>query len=400
MKPLKFYCVFSLAAVFVLSGLCPAQVADSLDQGQVVVATGIGSIVAGDVAHARDDAINDALRTGLEQALGMLLESETLVENYQLIEDNIFSKTRGYVQSYEVIRERKRDEQLYEVTVRAVVKIANLKNDLDGIATLMRRKNMPRTMVMIKERNVGEAPGMFHYFDVDLNISENALTSAMMEKGFKFVDRSTVMAKMERDQASAILAGNNDLAASIGRSVGAEIVITGQAVASATQVEVFGAQQRSQQAVVTIRAIRSDTGEIIAVADGQGAYPHINDIVGGTKAIQKASTAAAETLIDKILARWQSDVGSSATITLNIYGISGYQMLSGFKTNLPYYVRGIESLNQRSWNGGYAVLDIQIQGSSDDLAQRLSGKTIGGSLVKVTGMTQNSVTIELSAQEE
>ena len=80
-----------------------AQQQTTDDEAKEVVSSGMGSITGGDIAHARDDAIEDALRTGVEQALGMILSSESLVENFQLIEDKIFTKTQGYVQNYQVI---------------------------------------------------------------------------------------------------------------------------------------------------------------------------------------------------------------------------------------------------------------------------------------------------------
>ncbi|MBN2416598.1 hypothetical protein JXO52_12195 [bacterium] len=392
----KICTAFLLIVLVAAGGRVLAQQPDSLSQARQIVASGIGSIVNDDVAHARDDAIADALRTGLEQAVGMIVESETLVDNYQLIEDNIFSKTRGYVQTYKVIREGKRDAQLYEVTIQALVKIADLKNDLDGIATLMRRKNMPRIMMIIEEQNVGEGAGTLHYFDVDMNVAETEIMDLMMAKGFSFVDPVTVKANIERDQAAAILEGDNSLAASLGRSLGAEVVLTGKAVATAQEVEVFGSRQRSQQAALTVRAIRSDTGEIIAVASAQGAFPHINDVVGGTKAIQRACGTLTGDLVNKILARWSSDVSSGTKLTLTINGITGFDMLSNFKSAVTYHVRGMESLVQRSWNGSIAVFEVTMKGSSEDLARRLSNQEIGGVLVKVTGMTQNSVTITLS----
>jgi hypothetical protein len=81
------------------------QRAGSESETHEVVATGLGSILGNDVAHARDDAVEDALRKGIEDALGLIVEAETLVENFQLIEDNIYSKTQGYVQKYDVVSE-------------------------------------------------------------------------------------------------------------------------------------------------------------------------------------------------------------------------------------------------------------------------------------------------------
>jgi len=389
--------VLILGGLLFLSGVGLSRGQETAEEAREVVATGLGSITAGDVAHARDDAVEDALRKGIESTLGTILQAETLVENFQLIEDNIFSKTQGYVQTYEVIREQKRNEQLYEVTVKAMIKMADLKNDLEGIATIIRRKNTPRMMVMIEERNIGEAPGLFHYFDVDMNNAETAIIQAFMDKGFRFVDRQTVRQNLEREQAAAILEGDVAQAAALGRKVGAEVVLTGKALAKATVVEVYGTKQRSQQATVTARAIRSDTGDIIATASAQGAFPHIDDAVGSAKAIEKACAPLSEDLMEKILDRWQVDVSSGSSITLQVRGIADYAQLTKFKAALPYYVRGLTSVVQRDWDGGYATLEIVMSGNSDDLAQRLSGKDIEGIKVKVVGMTQNSVTVELES---
>ncbi|NQT24291.1 hypothetical protein HQ585_02945 [candidate division KSB1 bacterium] len=362
---------------------------------QTVESTGIGYITGGDIAHARDDAVEDALRKGIEQVLGTLVESETLVENFQLIEDNIMTKTQGYVQTYEIVQEKKRSAEMYEVTVRALLKVANIQDDLDGIATLMRRKNTPRTMVIIQEQNIGETPGM-HYFDADINTAETAIMDWFMAKGFRFVDPDVVRQNMDQQTASAILTGNSQQAASLGKNLGAEVVITGKAVAKATETVAFGATIRSQQATVAVRAIRTDTGDIIATGSGQGRHPHIDDMTGGVIAIKQASEKVSEELMGKILDRWQSDVSTGSTIVLHVRGLQDYMQLNKFKNSLKYYVRGLQTTTQRSFADGYAVLEVVMKGNADDLAQRLSGKDIEGMQAKVTGMTQNSVSVQLS----
>lgn len=364
-----------------------------------VVASGVGSIFGGDVANARDDAVEYALRKGIETALGVMIESETLVQNYQLIEDNIYSKTRGYVQDYEVIKEGKLDEQLYEVTVRATVKLANLKDDLEGILNLIRWKNTPRLMLMIEERNVGEAPGLLQYVEADMNTAETAIMEAFMAKGFKFVDQATVKQNLKREQASAILAGNTDQAADLGRTVGAEVVVTGKALANATETTAFDTKIRSQHATVNVRAIRTDTGDIIATSATQGKTSHIDDVTGGTKAIQMACEKLTDDLMTKILDRWQADVSSGTTITLKVRGVSSFAELNTFKNALKYYVRGVTSVVQRDWYKGFANLEVVMKGDSQDLAQSLSDKDVEGIRVRVVGMSQNSVTVELVKDE-
>ena len=395
LKKWQLLTVLLLPCVFIFAQNDAEFTATTMEAQEVVV-SGMGSIINGDVAHARDDAISDALRRSVETALGTLVESETLVKNYQLIEDRIYSKSKGYVQGYEIVHEEQRNEMLYEVTLKATVKMADLKSDLDGIATLIRRKNTPRMMVMIDERNIGDVEGSMNYIDADLNIAETALMDLFMQKGFKFVDQSIIKQNLDNAKAAAILEGDVAQAASLARTVGADVILAGKAMAKATVVEVYGTTQRSQQASLTARAIRSDTGDIIATGSAEGAYPHIDDVVGGKKAIEKACGKLSDQLLEKILTRWQEDVTTGTTLTLKVQGISGYSQLSKLKVSLPHYVRGLESVTQRDWSGGFATLEVTMKGNSDDLAQSLSDKVIEGIAVTVVGMSQNSVTIKLA----
>jgi hypothetical protein len=360
-----------------------------------VTASGMGSITNGDVAHAKDDAVEDALRNAIEQTLGTMIQSETLAQNFTLIEDNIYSKTQGYIQKYDILQQGKRDAQVYAVTVRALVKVSQLKDDLDAISTLMRRKKMPRLMVMIDEKNIGETATAYHYLEADLNTAESELMNKFMDKGFRFVDAATVKQNLNREKEAAILEGDVNQAAAVGRRVGAEVILVGKALAKATEVEAFNTKIRSQQATVTVRAIRTDTGDIIATDTEQGKFSHIDDVAGGTRAIQKASDLLADALMTKILDRWSTDVNTGGTLTLKVRGVEDYDQLNRFKSSLKYYVRGVTTVTQRDFNNGFATLEIEMKGSADDLAQRLSAAKMEGIRIKVTGVSEGGVTVQV-----
>ncbi len=54
-----------------------------------ITTEGVGSIRAGDEDIARDNALDDALRQAVEQGMGVYIESETLVENFQLVNEPV-----------------------------------------------------------------------------------------------------------------------------------------------------------------------------------------------------------------------------------------------------------------------------------------------------------------------
>jgi hypothetical protein len=52
----------------------------------------------------RADALQDALRNAISQAVGVSLRSETRVENYMIISDAIASNTSGYIKKYNILK--------------------------------------------------------------------------------------------------------------------------------------------------------------------------------------------------------------------------------------------------------------------------------------------------------
>src|SRR3972149_10885828 len=59
---------------------------------KIVEASGFASVIGRDAAMARDGAVDDALRKAVEQAVGTMVSAETMVENYQVLKDSVFTK--------------------------------------------------------------------------------------------------------------------------------------------------------------------------------------------------------------------------------------------------------------------------------------------------------------------
>jgi hypothetical protein len=365
-----------------------------------VVAKGFGAILAGDEVKAKEDAINSALRNAVEQVVGTMVESNVLVENYQTVEDKIYTRTQGYVQRYDIISTSKQFDNAMEVTIRAVVKVSDLQSDLEAIGVLLGRKGKPRTMVMIDEKNIGEH---YYQFGIDMNTTETALMNELMNYGFPFVDATQSQVLIANDVISAAMKGDASAAASIATRLGAEIMITGNAVAkvaSGGPDVVRNAGFKSCQANMNLRVIRADDAKIIAVASASDRAAHIDEITGGTQALQNAAKTAATELKDKIVKVWQQDVYSSAQVQLQVTNILSFSQLNTFKNSLQYYVRGVQAVNQRSFAAGTALFDVDIKGTAEQMAAELDAKEIEGIKLQVTGLTQNKVTVKILQPEE
>jgi hypothetical protein len=298
-----------------------------------ITVTGVGTILNNDVAAERDQALDDAMRNAVEQGLGTYIKSETLVQNFQLVDDRILSWSAGYVKKYDILSEGKKTD-VYEVQIRALVNLADLRADDGALAALIEKEN-PRVMVMIAEQNVGDTNNL-HYFEADLTAAETAIIDVLRNKGFEVVDQAQAKENQERDEILSALEGNAKAAAAIAAAQQAELIITGKAVAKvATGINLGG--MKSCQANIATRIISADDAKIIATASENAAYPHIDEVTGGTLAIQKAAKKCAETLATKVAAEAQKRFYNQTTVNLRVQGYRDYNELQKFSNLLKYY---------------------------------------------------------------
>lgn len=391
--------VFMLGALIVWPSVAAAQAPQS-DQGQEVIVRGVGAIIGGDLAKARDDALDNALRNAVEQVIGTMVQSEVLVKNYQLVEDNIYRQTRGYVQSYQIINEARQGDNILELTVKAVVRKGVLKNDLEAIGLLMARKGKPRVMVIVNEKNMGNP---YWGWSVDMNTSENAIMSELMDKGFPFVDRDVAMQKVKKDAVLAAINGDVSAARSIATQTGAEVLILGKAfskAASGGPAVLRQAGMVSCQATINLRAVRADDGSVLATAMKQAAAAHVDQLTGGTLALERAAKMAADELADKIVARWQKEVSSGTTVNLRLMGVETFSDLIKFKNLLPVIVRGVQRVYQRDFTNHTAVLELEVKGSANKVAEELALKDFSPYSVEVVNVTQNTIIANLKKKQQ
>src|SRR5687767_15807724 len=117
-------------AVFTMILLLPAA---ALAAEETVEVEGVAAVVNNDVAIARDRAIDDAKRKAVEQVAGAQVSSESITENFQLVEDKIYSRAAGFVKNYKILSELKDEGGVYRVKIKANVDTKAVADNLDQI---------------------------------------------------------------------------------------------------------------------------------------------------------------------------------------------------------------------------------------------------------------------------
>lgn len=88
-------------------------------------------VIVSGTGGTRELALNNAFRHAVEQAVGLMVSSESYVRNLKGIQDNILMVSNGFVESYEIVNEE-HDTSGYAITLSAVVRKNQLKKALES----------------------------------------------------------------------------------------------------------------------------------------------------------------------------------------------------------------------------------------------------------------------------
>ncbi|OQX95598.1 hypothetical protein B6I21_04595 [candidate division KSB1 bacterium 4572_119] len=208
-------------------------------------------------------------------------------------------------------------------------------------------------------------------------------------------DPSTYQVIIEAVVELAILQGNTQMASAIAKKLGAEVIITGKTIAKvATGFNLGG--MKSCQANITARVIKADVATIIATGSSHAAYPHIDEVTGGTEAIKKATNKLSTELLNKITQKWKDEFYKSTTVKVVVHGVKSFTQVNDFKNTVKYFVRGVKEIYNRNIAGSMAELDVKITGNASQLARELEKKDLDKFDVKIIGLTMNKITIQIS----
>jgi hypothetical protein len=360
------------------------------EQVESVEVEGVATILQGNTDIARDKAIADAQRKAVEQAVGVLMSSESIVENYELLSDRILTQSAGYIKTYQILEEKK-DGEAYRVRIKADIGMGALENDVAAIQHLIRQKGNPRIMFLVDEEITGLKTAGISSGNVSQ--AETSLLQAFLDAGFEVVDSAMIAQNIKRDQALKAIEGDSATAAALGQQYGADVIITAKAAASSGG-KILNSDMKSYQAVINAKVVRADTGTVICTGTEQAKQAHIDDLAGGLAAIEKASAELAKTLIPKILEQWRKDVQVATTIQIVLSNISFVQ-LKRFKEILKAEIRGVKEVYQRSFQAGTAKLDVEIQTTTEMLADELTSKQFQGLSFEISGITENRIDLTI-----
>lgn len=382
----------------ILLAVLLAAPAGAAEEVKAVDAEGYGPVVENDLGAAKQRARDDAMRNCVQQVASTHLTAASETDQAQLLSDKIYSHSEGYVRKFSVLEDR-RDGNTWVVKLRCEVSEGKLDEDLMAFGIAYRREGMPRVMVLLAEQSITatQASGWWEGGGnaSDLRVAENAFMDRMSRSGFSFVDPEVLSGKLKLESVGAD--PNVQQAREIGRLAGAEVVVVGRALAKPVgQLEIPGGALYAAVANVSARAVRTDTGQVIATSEFNGRTTNdFEQATAGRKALSDAGRQLAGDLFAKIGKAWARDQSGGRRVALTVGGVDDYARLAAFKAQLQNGVRGVKDVQERSMENGKAELEVVTGGTGQALATEIATRKFSGFTVKVKKVTAGAVEVEL-----
>ncbi len=407
MKPRFASLLLSAIVALVLMSAHHAS-AQAANDAREITATGEAAIEGDNLAVAEDRARNAAFRVAVEQVVGIVVRSESEMRDFELVRDEVFSQSKGFVQKYEDISKGPSGDGAFQVTIRAWVSTKVLQDSIRDMVDiyLVKNSNKPRTMIFVKEQNVGDTTKAIESANagkralvesISMGTVENAMTQVLTDNGFPMIDPQTVSREIELSGAIGAADITDQQAKKLGELTKAEIVIYGNGFAKAGN-QIPGTPLHTVSGGLSLKVVHTDTGKIIAsiAKSGTGA-PHISAATAGQNLLKKMGTEAATELMPKVIRSLTQDGSVNLVITFKDLKYGDWV---AFKKALRNASSRITAVADRPIEGNRRTYEITVsRGTASELAEEIYEYDFSGFQFEVVDTTQNVINATLARKK-
>ena len=320
------------------------------------------SITATGQGATERDALHAAMREAIEQKIGVLVDSQTYVENYRVIHDRIYTHSEGYIAGYDVLKSEYKNGY-YEITIRADVREELLNTDLmshlQKKAVIRANMQDPRIGVIIVDQNGNEFTSV-----------ENSLITGLQKNGFsRIVDLTQIDASVKYRIANAIFDGEYGLE-SLNSHFNVDYLVTGYLTMNDNGIPLiedypFVGSLNNVVVNLSVRMLNANTGEIVYAGSADGQSFNL-----GAKAMQEALKKATAPIIKELSkSALQKAANPEQHVTLLVTGNRLGSMSDAFARISA--IPGVTGVYTRLKQADVMQIDVDYHGTAHDLAQAL-----------------------------
>lgn len=373
--------------------LLAALVASSpvLADVKTVTVEGEAAILDGDPSQTEKNAKRDARRKAIEQGIGVLVESNTIVRNFQMVADEIATTAKGVIS----------DEQWGPLTdgdtkttkkIKLTAKVS--KEAIEGsICTVIKANHNPKVSLVFVEK-VGDETK----WSIERGMIETMFTSAFRDACFTIVEPGIKVTEVSangdltQEDIDKIVKNSNAQYVVLGQGK----VIKGDNKNAITE----GTKMNSYSVSANVKMINTATNEIEATAfkstnilgiSPENALKAVEHGGGKSKMI---IDSVMDEMMKKVSARWSSELVNEGHVQVIVREVPSFGAAKSFK-ELVQRVLSSSKVEQREVKNKIATFDVEVEGGAEALAAAIEGKKAGKYTVEVQEVARGKVVLVL-----
>ena len=393
--------VLSLLAVLVFAAPS-APMAQDQSGSQTVMVIGTGRIVNENVTTARSAAISDALVTAVGLVASDLMHPLVMVESFKDLNRLVLSDAGSFIQ-YKVLTETT-SSRIYRVMVEATVSVDNIRELLTQNGILLKKTTPLKVLLLVAEMGLEESSYRYWWGDpFAQSTAESSLADTLNSQGFVVIDHGQILPPiLEAHLAETRTWPESEISAEIsteqavffGEWFQADVVVVGSAD-SELAPNTLGDELRSYKGVLSVGAIRTDTGEILAQSNRNVLIADTDDSTGSQRALTKVGAQTGALLSGQIQKAWQQAAETGPVLTTIVvkggYQLAHFVIFRRILSEIP----GVSALQTSSIMPEETILEIEYEGTAQSMAETLLLKSFNGFGINITDAAPDSLRLSL-----
>ncbi|MFH1541408.1 MAG: hypothetical protein ABID79_06150 [Elusimicrobiota bacterium] len=310
---------------------------------EVVEAEGMAPIVDNDINGAKKTSLHEAMKNALGLVIGVYVSQEALVSKAILIEDNITSKTEGYIEKYDILKEW-RESDFYKTKIKALVRKEDLSAKLKALELEPKKLGNPVVALKIDEF-VDRQPS-------DTKYAELELKNKFIEAGFTVSD-STI----------------------------SDIFVNGKADSNFnTDVGLGG--MISYRATVAIKVTKTGSNDVITTDEKTFGGVDVTKSAAAKSSIANCAKKMGEDIPQTVL----KFLRERSIVRLTISNVENINKLNSFIMSVRALIE-VRDCFVRNYSNNVALLDLDLkEGTATNVAKRLEQNTSFNVKITKTGV--------------
>lgn len=338
--------------------LATSLVFSAFAEEKTVIVEGEAEIISSqDVAE--QTAVASALRNAVEQTSGVYLQSETKTQNFQVINDEIYTKAQGYVSSREVLDKGVKNG-LFWVKVKAQVSMEPLLESMKKLG-LLRKWTVAVIADSSDEKKNTES-------------AVNSINQIIIDNGFRVVDNNVIASLEKPEVLTSIMSGNYLATTSVLKDNAVDVLAicrTSSENIAGNSFDAYGVNVNlvSSKGRVEAKLVRADTGELLASKQFEKTSVGPGDSTKA-QALREVGTEVGNYFVNQII---KLPVATASYIQLYVKGLS-FGKVKKLTDNLKS-IRGIRKVVNKNFKNKEAIYEIETDGDANLLAGNMSENT-------------------------